>query len=115
MNKKRNEEALATPPAQEDQEYFETKNLLSPYRPSIRTDAPLVTIPTTVHVTLVAPKKPKYMTISQNIMPQLVNLTFKGSNTSEIDKLDKKNYLKLIQDSSELPIQLVLVQWESGI
>ena len=51
MKRLRNEEAQATSLAQEDQEDFETRNLLLPYRPPRRTDAPPVTVPATVHVT----------------------------------------------------------------
>ena len=95
MKKSRNEKAPTTPPAQEEQDEFETRNLLPTYRSPRRTEAPPVTILATGHVTLVEPKKPKDMKVLQNIMPQQVNLSFQDSNTSGISELDRKNYMTL--------------------
>ena len=75
------------------------RNLQPPYQAPRRSNAAPVTIPIVSHVTLVAPMKPKDMKVLQNIMPQLVNMSFQYSYTSGFNKLDMKNYMKLDQDS----------------
>ena len=48
---------------------FETNNLLSPYIPPRRMDAPRVSISSNSYATLVAPKKLKGMKVLHDILP----------------------------------------------
>ena len=63
LKKPMKEKATPTPPNQEEQEEFKTRNLLPPYIPTRRIDAPPVSIPCKGYATLVAAKISKGMTV----------------------------------------------------
>ena len=55
------------------------------------------------------------MKVLQDIMPQLVNLTFQDSDTSRINELEMNNYMKLVRDSPKFPNRFVPMQCASGL
>ena len=115
MKNQRKEKATTTPPSYEYQEDFETRNLLPPYIPPRRTEAPWVSVPSKGHATLVAPKIPKRMIILYDTMPQLQKLAFEDSNTRKIRYLDRKNYMKVVRDMPDSLNRFVAMKWEKGL
>ena len=103
------------PPHQEYQEDLKNRNLLLPYIPPTRMDAPLVSIPTKGYATLVAPKKLKGMKVLHNILLQQVKLPFQYSDTSKFNALDRNNYMKLVKDTLESPNWFIAMQWEKWL
>ena len=115
MKKQRKKKSLGTPLSHEEQEDFETRNLLLPYIPPRRMDVSWVSIPSKGYAALVVPKIPKGMTILHDIVPKLQKLNFEDSETRKLRDLDRKNYMKLVRDMPDSPNQLVAMKWEKGI
>ena len=115
MKKQRKDKATTTQPTQDEQEDIETRNLLSPYIPPRRMDAPQVSIPSKNYATLVAPKRPKGMTVLHDILPNLVKLSFEDSDTSKINDHDRNNYMKLMRDTLYSSNCFIAMQWEKGL
>ena len=66
------------PPSHDEQDDFENRNLLPPYIPPRRKDAPWVSVPIKGHATRVAPKITKGMAMLCDIMPQIQKLSFEA-------------------------------------
>ena len=115
MKKHRKEKHPAAPPIHEEQQDFETRNLLLPYIPPRRKNVSQFSIPSKGYATLVAPKIPKRMIILHDTMPQLQKLEFEDSNTRKIRYLDRKNYIKVVRDMPDSLNRFVAMKWEKGL
>ena len=90
-------------------------NLLPPYIPPRRTDAPWAIITSKNYATLVAPKLTKGIEVLQDIMPQLHKLSFKYHDTNKLRDMDRRNYMEMVKYTPDSPNSFTTMKWAKGL
>ena len=55
------------------------------------------------------------MTVLPDNMPQLQNISFEDVDTSKLIDIDRKNYMKLVEDTPDSPNRFIAMQWAKGL
>ena len=113
--RKRKGRAVTPPETTAPTEDFETRNLLPPYVPPRRKNAPEATIPKNRKIPLIVPLITEGVKVVKYIPPNVKNISYADHDTKLQLDLDHKNHMDIAKDTPEVPQRYVAKEWATQL